>query len=68
MTQKQCYYNKAGSPCYWTGTACITKTCDNAPNTTYTVDECNTYLDGCTYDVIKCRLKVCENFALTTDA
>ncbi|CAD8157961.1 unnamed protein product [Paramecium octaurelia] len=53
MTQKQCYYNKAGDPCYWTGTACITKSCDNAPDATATAEECNTYLAGCTLDNVK---------------
>ncbi|CAD8157965.1 unnamed protein product [Paramecium octaurelia] len=57
MTQKQCYYNKAGDPCYWTGTACITKSCDNAPDATATAEECNTYLAG-----------FCEDFAFATDA
>ncbi|CAD8183449.1 unnamed protein product [Paramecium pentaurelia] len=68
MTQKQCYYNKAGDPCYWTGTACITKSCDNAPDATATADECNTYLAGCTLDNVKCKTKVCEDFAFATDA
>ena len=68
MTQKQCYYNKAGSPCYWTGTACITKSCDNAPDATASADDCNTYLAGCTLDNVKCKTKVCEDFAFATDA
>nr|P13837.1 RecName: Full=G surface protein, allelic form 156; Flags: Precursor [Paramecium primaurelia]CAA27514.1 unnamed protein product [Paramecium primaurelia] len=68
MTQKQCYYNKAGDPCYWTGTACITKSCDNAPDATATADECNTYLAGCTLNNVKCKTKVCEDFAFATDA
>nr|CAA09180.1 surface antigen G [Paramecium tetraurelia] len=68
MTQKQCYSNKAGDPCYWTGTTCITKSCDNAPDATATADECNTYLAGCTLDNVKCKTKVCEDFAFATDA
>ncbi|CAD8157933.1 unnamed protein product [Paramecium octaurelia] len=67
MTQKQCYYNKAGDPCYWTGTACITKSCENAPDATSTAVDCNTYLAGCTLDAVKCKTKVCEDFAYTTD-
>ncbi|CAD8176961.1 unnamed protein product [Paramecium pentaurelia] len=67
MTQKQCYYNKAGDPCYWNGTACITRTCENAPEATATADECNTYLPGCTLDTVKCKTKVCEDFAFATD-
>ncbi|CAK82827.1 unnamed protein product (macronuclear) [Paramecium tetraurelia] len=67
MTQKQCYYNKAGDPCYWTGTACITKQCENAPDATATADDCNTYFTGCTLDSVKCKTKVCEDFAYATD-
>nr|AAS94225.1 surface antigen A [Paramecium tetraurelia] len=68
MTQKQCNLNKNGDPCYWTGTACITKSCDNAPDSTATADDCNTYLSGCTLDSVKCKTKVCEDFAFATDA
>ncbi|CAD8110299.1 unnamed protein product [Paramecium primaurelia] len=68
MTQKQCYFNKAGDPCYWNGTACITRTCENAPDATVTAEECNTYLAGCTLDNVKCKPKVCEDFAFATDA
>ncbi|CAD8045477.1 unnamed protein product [Paramecium sonneborni] len=67
MTQKQCYFNQAGYACYWTGTTCITKSCDNAPDSTTTTDECNTYLSGCTLDAIKCKTQICEDFNFTTD-
>ncbi|CAD8124653.1 unnamed protein product [Paramecium sonneborni] len=68
MTEKQCVSDKSGRSCYWTGTACITRTCENAPDATATADECNTYLAGCTLDSVKCKTKVCEDFAFATDA
>ncbi|CAK72099.1 unnamed protein product (macronuclear) [Paramecium tetraurelia] len=67
MNQKQCYYNSTGQLCYWTGTDCITKTCENAPEETATAEQCNNYLYGCTIDVIKCKIKICEDYVLTTD-
>lgn len=68
MTEKQCVSDKNGKSCYWNGTACITRTCENAPEATATADECNTYLAGCTLDSVKCKTKVCEDFAFATDA
>ncbi|CAD8202267.1 unnamed protein product [Paramecium octaurelia] len=67
MNQNQCYYNRAGQPCYWTGTDCITRACENAPEETATAEQCNNYLYGCTIDVIKCKIKICEDYLLTTD-
>ncbi|CAK61619.1 unnamed protein product, partial (macronuclear) [Paramecium tetraurelia] len=57
MNQKQCYYNSTGQLCYWTGTDCITKTCENAPEETATAEQY----------VIKCKIKICEDYVLTTD-
>ncbi|CAD8145016.1 unnamed protein product [Paramecium octaurelia] len=68
MTQKQCVSDKTGRSCYWNGTACITRTCENAPDSTASADDCNTYLAGCTLDSVKCKTKVCEDFAFATDA
>ncbi|CAK70236.1 unnamed protein product (macronuclear) [Paramecium tetraurelia] len=67
MNQKQCYFNSTGQSCYWTGTECITKSCENAPIETATAEQCNNYLYGCTIDVIKCKIKICEDYVLTTD-
>ncbi|CAD8109099.1 unnamed protein product [Paramecium primaurelia] len=69
MVEKQCVTDKSGRLCYWNGTACITRSCDNAPEATASPDECNTYLAGCTLDAdVKCKTKVCEDFAFATDA
>ncbi|CAK64788.1 unnamed protein product (macronuclear) [Paramecium tetraurelia] len=68
MTQKQCVSDKTGRSCYWNGTACITRTCENAPDSTASAEDCNTYLAGCTLDSVKCKTKVCEDFAFATDA
>ncbi|CAD8070415.1 unnamed protein product [Paramecium primaurelia] len=68
MTEKQCYFNKNGDPCYWTGTICVTRSCENAPDSVSSADECNAYLAGCTSDTVKCKTKVCEDYQFTTDA
>ncbi|CAD8109110.1 unnamed protein product [Paramecium primaurelia] len=68
MVEKQCVSDKSGRLCYWNGTGCITRSCDNAPEATASPDECNTYLAGCTLDTVKCKTKVCEDFAFATDA
>ncbi|CAD8109130.1 unnamed protein product [Paramecium primaurelia] len=68
MVEKQCVSDKSGRLCYWNGTGCITRTCENAPEATASPDECNTYLAGCTLDSVKCKTKVCEDFAFATDA
>ncbi|CAD8176985.1 unnamed protein product [Paramecium pentaurelia] len=69
MVEKQCVSDKSGRLCYWNGTGCITRTCENAPDATVSAEECNTYLSGCTLDaLVKCKTKVCEDFAFATDA
>ncbi|CAK70225.1 unnamed protein product (macronuclear) [Paramecium tetraurelia] len=67
MNEQQCRYNRAGQPCYWNKSDCITKTCENAPEEIATAEQCNNYLYGCTIDVIKCKIKICEDYALKTD-
>lgn len=56
-----------GDPCYWTGTTCITRSCDNAPDSANSAELCNAYLAGCTTDTSKCKTKVCEDYYFTTD-
>ncbi|CAK64863.1 unnamed protein product (macronuclear) [Paramecium tetraurelia] len=68
MTEKQCVTDKTARSCYWNGTACITRSCENAPEATSSAEDCNTYLSGCTSDSVKCKTKVCEDFAFATDA
>ncbi|CAD8120354.1 unnamed protein product [Paramecium sonneborni] len=67
MTKEQCFYNIQGNPCFWTGDTCITRTCDNAPESMLTPEKCESYLSGCTIDNIKCKIKICEHYHLTTD-
>ncbi|CAD8210128.1 unnamed protein product [Paramecium octaurelia] len=72
MTVSQCYdgsVDKSSRKCFWDTTdgKCITKKCENSPNTG-SESECDTYLSGCTTDTIKCKTKICEDFPLTTDA
>lgn len=47
MIQAACVKNSAGDPCYWTGTACVDKTCSVLPTTLTTNKECEEQLSGC---------------------
>ncbi|CAD8125030.1 unnamed protein product [Paramecium sonneborni] len=68
MIEKQCFSDKSGRLCYWNGTGCVTRSCENAPEETSTPEQCHDHLAGCTLDSVKCKTKICEDFAFATDA
>ncbi|CAK64874.1 unnamed protein product (macronuclear) [Paramecium tetraurelia] len=45
--QAACVKNSTGGDCYWTGTACVDKTCTNAPTTMTTNSACAGFVTGC---------------------
>ena len=45
--QAACVTSSTGSICYWNGTACVDKTCANAPSTMTTNTACSGFLSNC---------------------
>ncbi|CAD8045369.1 unnamed protein product [Paramecium sonneborni] len=45
--QAACVKNSSGGDCYWTGTACVDKTCANAPLTMTTNTACGGFVQDC---------------------
>ncbi|CAD8096596.1 unnamed protein product [Paramecium sonneborni] len=67
MTQKQCLISRRGDPCFWTGKECVSRSCENAPDSIQTDEDCQNYFPGCAYSKNKCRTKVCEDYDYKTD-